>query len=163
SIRVARGSRETRSGYFIDLGDVTEAAIEVSERGWQVAQLPDAYFWRPKGMAPLPLPSRDGSIDLLRQYVNVREGGFRLLIAWLTAALLPHGPYPILALHGEQGSAKTSLAKVLRLLIDPQDCAHLVKPTSIRDLMVTAVNSRLLVYDNLSAMPDWLSDGLCGI
>jgi hypothetical protein len=114
-------------------------------------------------MAPLPVPSRDGSIDLLRRYVNVREDGFRLLIAWVTAALLPDGPYPILALHGEQGSAKTSLAKVLRSLIDPHDCAHLVKPTNIRDLMVTAVNSRLLVYDNLSAMPDWLSDGLCGI
>jgi hypothetical protein len=163
SIRVARGSPESRSGFFIDLGDSTEATIEVTERGWQVVDRPDAFFWRPKGMAALPVPSRDGSIDLLRRYVNVREDGFRLLIAWLTAALLPEGPYPILALHGEQGSAKTSLAKVIRLLMDPQDCAHLVKPTNIRDLMVTAANSRLLVYDNLSVMPGWLSDGLCGI
>src|SRR5262249_48727960 len=132
SIRVARGSPESRSGFFIDLGDSTEATVEVTERGWQVVDRPDAFFWRPEGMAALPVPARDGSIALLRRYVNVREDGFRLLIAWLTAALLPEGPYPILALHGEQGSAKTSLAKVIRLLMDPQDCAHLVKPTNIR-------------------------------
>ena len=68
------------------------------------------------------MPSRDGSIDLLRPYVNLTEADFRLMIAWLTAVLRPVGPYPILVLHGEQGSAKSTLAKVLRLLIDPQAC-----------------------------------------
>src|SRR5262249_318976 len=147
--RVARGSPEKGWSYFIDLGDSTEAAIEVSEDRWRVVDRPDVHFWRPNGMAALPVPSRDGSIELLRRFVNVSEDGFRLLVAWLPAALLPEGPYPILSLHGEQGSAKSSLSKILRLLIDPQVCAHLVKPANLRDLMVTAANGWLLVYDNL--------------
>jgi hypothetical protein len=110
---------------------------------------------------PLPMPSHDGSIDLLRPYVNLGKRDFRLMVAWLTAALRPVGPYPILAIHGEQGSAKSTLARILRLLIDPQSAPLLIPPKSTRDLMVTAVNGWLLAYDNISAIPAWLSDSLC--
>ena len=42
------------------------------------------------------------------------------MVTWLTAVLRPVGPYPILVLNGEQGAAKSTLVKVLRLLIDPR-------------------------------------------
>ena len=89
------------------------------------------------------------------------EADFPLLVAWMAAALLPEGPYPLLAVHGEQGAAKTSLAKVVRHLIDPQASPVTLAPRSARDLMVTAANGWLLVYDNLSKIPNWLSDCLC--
>jgi len=107
------------------------------------------------------MPSHDGSIDLLRPYVNLSKGDFRLMIAWLTAALRPVGPYPILAIHGEQGSAKSTLARILRLLIDPQSSPLLLQPKSTRDLMATAVNGWLLAYDNISVILSWLSESLC--
>ena len=122
---------------------------------------PEIQFRRPEGMLPLPVPAHGGSIELLRPYVNVTDDGFRMVVAWLTAALRPVGPYPILSLHGEQGSAKSTLAKIVRLLVDPQACPLLVEPASTRDLMVTAVNGWLLAYDNISSIPNWLSDGLC--
>jgi hypothetical protein len=131
--------------------------------GDQDSERPDIQFKRPAGMLalPVPVPVRGGSIELLRPYVNVDDAEFLLVIAWLTAALLPVGPYPILSLHGEQGSAKSTLARMLRLLIDPQACALLAEPASIRDLMVTARNGWLLAYDNLTDIPGWLSDSLC--
>jgi hypothetical protein len=42
----------------------------------------------------LPVPSRDGSIELLWPYENLCDRDFRLLIAWMAAALRPVGPYP---------------------------------------------------------------------
>ena len=84
------------------------------------------------------MPARDGSIDLLRPYVNLTEPDFRLMIAWLTAALRPVGPYPVLVLNGEQASGKSTLARILRLLIDPQACPVLALPSSTQDLMATA-------------------------
>ena len=42
-----------------------------------------------------------------------------LVLAWLFGALRAGGPYPVLAIAGEQGSAKTVLSKILRALIDP--------------------------------------------
>ncbi len=46
-------------------------------------------------------------------------------------------------------------------MIDPQTALLLAEPGSTRDLIVTAVNGWLLVYDNVSVLPGWLSDGLC--
>jgi hypothetical protein len=93
--------------------------------------------------------------------VNLSEPDFRLLVGWMAAALAPEGPYPILAIHGEQGSAKSTLARIVRLLVDPQVSPVLAQPRSTRDLMVTAFSGWLLVFDNISAVPDWFSDGLC--
>ena len=83
------------------------------------------------------------------------------MIGWLTAALRPVGPYPILVLNGEQASGKSTLARILRMLIDPQTCPVLALPKSTHDLMATALNGWLLVYENISAIPGWLSDCVC--
>ena len=117
-------------------------------------------FQRPDGLLPLSsVLAGEGSIELLRPYVNLSERDFRLLVVWMAAALRPVGPYPILALYGEQGSAKSTLARVVRLSIDPQAAPLLTEPRSTRDLMVTAVNGWLLAYDNIGVIPAWLSDG----
>ena len=152
---------EYDSPYWLDLGDASGKAIKIAADGWLVVDRPGVNFRRPQGLLPLPMPVRDGSVELLRRYVNLTEPDFRLLITWLTAALLPVGPHPILVLQGEQGSAKSTLAKVLRLLIDPQACPLLALPKSTRDLVATAVNGWLLAYDNISTIPTWLSDALC--
>jgi hypothetical protein len=149
------------STYFLDLGDPSGRAIQIRADGWLVVDRPSVPSRRPWGQLPLPMPSREGSINLLRPYVNLDNGDFRLLIAWLTAALRPVGPYPILALHGNPGSAKSSLAKVLGLLIDPQACPLLAPPQNTRDVMATAVNGWLLVYDHIRVIPHWLSASLC--
>ena len=160
-IRTGRGEDGEGSTYFIDLGDPGGRAIEISDRGWLAVDQPEVHFRRPEGFLPLPMPGRDGSIDLLRPYVNLTEADFRLMVTWLTAVLRPVGPYPILVLSGEQASAKSTLVKVLRLLIDPHTCIALNPPTSTRNLMATAVNGWLLAYDNVSDIPRWLSDALC--
>lgn len=112
-------------------------------------------------MLPLPMPRTDGSIDLLRPYVNLDERDFRLFTVWVTASMIPMGPYPPLVLQGEQGSAKSTLARVARLLIDPHSVPLLGEPASTRDLMITAANVWLLTFDNLRTLAPWLSDALC--
>ena len=154
SLRFSFGSAATASGknapYFLDLGDPSGRAIEIHPQGWFVVDRPDVHFRRPAGQLPLPMPSPDGSIDLLRPYVNLSNDDFRLLITWMTASLRPVGPYPILVLSGPQASAKTTLATMIRLLIDPQVCPVLYPPDSTQNLMATAVNGWLLAYDNIS-------------
>jgi energy-coupling factor transporter ATP-binding protein EcfA2 len=149
------------SPYFLDLGDPSGRAVAIGEQGWKVVDRPAVHFRRPEGLLPLPVPARDGSIDLLRPFVNLTEPDFRLMIGWLTAALRPVGPYPILVLNGEQGSGKSTLAKILRLLIDPQSCPVLTIPSSAQNLMTSALNGWLLVYENISAIANWLSDCIC--
>jgi hypothetical protein len=149
------------SPIFLDLGDSSGGAIAIGDHGWSVVDRPDVYFRRPEGLLPLPLPARGSSIDLLRPYVNLTEPDLRLMIAWLTAALRPVGPYPVLVLNGEQSSGKGTLARILRHLIDAQTSPVLALPSRMENLMTTAVNGWLLAYENISSIPDWLSDYVC--
>ena len=71
------------------------------------------------------------------------------------------GPYPLLAVSGEQGSAKTVLSKILRALIDPNAAPVRTVPREERNLFVAATSSHLLAFDNLSDLPVWISDALC--
>jgi hypothetical protein len=71
-------------------------------------------------MLPLPLPVRGGSVGSLAPFLNLAsENDFVLVVGWLLGALRAGGPYPVLAIAGAQGSAKTVLSKVLRAVIDP--------------------------------------------
>jgi len=149
------------SACYLDLADPGGQAVRIDPDGWSVVNNPDVHFRRPVGHLPLPIPSREGSIDVLRSYVNLTDRDFRLLIVWMAAAIRPFGPYPILGVYGLTGAAKTSLVKIVRLLVDPQAAAFLAEPRSTRELMVSAVNGWLLAYDNIGVIPNWLSDGLC--
>jgi hypothetical protein len=154
---------ELPDGISLDLGDEHWQVVHVTADGWSVlAGHPGARFRRPRGLAALPLPVKGGSIDELRPFLNVgTDDDFRLLVAALLAALRPQGPYPIVILLGEQGSSKSTAARVLRSLSDPSTSPLRTAPRDERDLMVAARNSWVLAFDNLSTVPDWLSDGLC--
>jgi hypothetical protein len=158
-LRVARD--ESGTAFVVDLGDAARRAVSVSAGGWEVVGHPGVLFWRPPGQRAFPVPERGGSIEQLQKYVNVYPRHWPLLLAWLTAALRPRGPYPVLVLTGEQGSAKTTLAQVCRRLVDPHAALLRSLPRSERDLMVSAHNNWLLAFDNISKLTDWQSDSVC--
>jgi hypothetical protein len=148
---------------YIDLADRDWRVIEIDEDGWRVIDTPPVYFRRSSGMKPLPEPVAGGSLkDDLRPLLNVKtDDEFVLTVAWLLAALYPAGPYPVLALAGEQGSAKSMRANFLRALVDPNSVPLRTLPRSEHDVFIAARNSHVLAYDNASGLPDWLSDTFC--
>lgn len=153
---------EQNEKIYMDLGTQSWEAIEITKDGWRVIQEVPVRFRRASGMLPLPHPERDGSIDELKPFLNFdSEAGFILIIGWLIAALSPRGPYTILALHGEHGSAKSTTARVLRSLLDPNKVALRSEPRESRDLMIAANNGWCLAFDNLSYIKNQLSDDLC--
>ena len=77
------------------------------------------------------------------------------------ACYRPGKPFPLLALHGEQGSAKSTTARILRALVDPNKAALRSEPKDERDLMIMATNGWVVGLDNLSRIPPSLSDSLC--
>lgn len=149
-------------GVFIDLGDPNWRAIHVTANGWRLVEDPPVCFRRSPGMQALPVPEPGGSIDELRALINVPDDGdWALVKAWLVAALFPRGPYPVLAIRGEQGSAKSTLARMLRALVDPATPELRSDPRDLRDLAIAAEHCWLLALDNVSRIQGWLSDALC--
>jgi hypothetical protein len=157
-IRVAEHSGHI----YLDLADERWRAVEIGPNGWQVITNPPVRFRRAAGMLPLPTPVRGGSIEALASFCNLpNRDDFVLVVAWLLATLRHGGPYPLLAISGEQGSAKTMLSKLLRALVDPNGASVRAAPREERDLFIAAGNGHLLAFDNLSDLPTWISDALC--
>jgi hypothetical protein len=86
-----------------------------------------------------------------------------LAITWLLAAFRDRGPYPVLAVAGVHGAAKSTFCRVLRALVDPNTAPLRALPREERDLFITAANSHLLAFDNVSGLPGWVSDALCRV
>jgi hypothetical protein len=159
-VRVRLG--ELDGAIYLDLGRDDWTAVRITAEGWSVVTNYPVRFRHPRGLLPLPLPERPGNITALRDLANVpSDTEWRLLLGWLLAAFRPCGPYPVLILTGEQGAAKSTTARLLRSLIDPNAAPLRSEPRDGRDVVIAAGNSWLLALDNLSYMPAWLSDCLC--
>jgi hypothetical protein len=147
---------------YVDLADEKWCAIEIDADGWRVIARPPVSFRRAAGMLPLPTPVRGGSLAELHLLINVQDDqDIVMIIAWLLTALRGRGPYPVLALTGESGSAKSMLATLLRALVDPNTAPLRTLPRDERDLFIAANNGHVIAIDNVSTLPPWLSDALC--
>jgi len=153
---------ENNGKFYLDLGDADWNIVEITPQGWTMLQDSPVKFWRPKGLAPLPIPVPGRGLDKLRQFLNVGLNADLILVkAWLLAVLHPKGPYPVLVFIGPQGAAKSTTVRVLISLIDPKLTPLRVLPRSVQDLMILARNNWIVSFDNLSSIPPWLSDSLC--
>jgi hypothetical protein len=147
---------------YLDLGDTAWTVIEIGSDGWRIAKDPPVRFRRAPGVQPLPTPAPNGSLNMLRPFLNVGcEAEFDLGVAWLQAGVRNHGPYPVIAISGEQGSAKSTFSRVMKTVIDPNSSPLRALPREDRDLFIAATNGHALVFDNVSGIPAWISDTLC--
>ena len=120
AVRVA----EQGGAIYLDLADSDWRAVEVTAAGCGIVDNPPVRFCRRRGMLALPAPIPGGKVDDLRGLVNIPDDdAWRLLVGWLIAALRPGRPFPVLVVNGEQGSAKSTLCRMARALIDPNEAA----------------------------------------
>lgn len=161
-----RAARPNPDQIYIDVGDADERVIHVTPTGWEVlnanCDVP-VLFRRTNLTAPLPIPEPGGDLEQLWQFVNMpSEDDRQVLRGFLVGAHVLVGlPCPILALLGEQGTAKTSSARRVFALIDPTT-APVRRPPSDADSYIHAVqSSRGTIFDNLSSISHWLSDAMC--
>lgn len=149
---------------YLDLGDETWTAIRITAHGWEPVTRCPVHFLRPASLQPLPMPERGGMVEELFSLCNITERQSQsLALSWLVAACRPGRPVPLLAVTGKQGSAKSTTAEMLSRIIDPKITALRTKPKDEETVMVSAHNSWVIGYDNLSGIPDWLSDFLCSL
>lgn len=149
---------------YLDLVNDSWEAVKVTSSGWRI--LPSSAipvkFVRKDNMAPLPYPTRGGTVEILRRFLNVKtDEDFVLFVSWVIGTFNPDGPYPTLVLQGEQGSAKSTSVRVARSITDPAEEPLRSPPRNERDLAIAASGNWTPALDNLSGIKLWLSDALC--
>lgn len=155
--------------FYIDLCNDDWEAIEVDEAGWRVVKNPAVRFVRADGMLPLPHPEEGGSLNDLKDLLNIKDTdkdedskrNWSLCLAWLLQAMRPEPQHPILALKGGEGTAKSFTAFLLRSLVDPHDSPDDYTPPDLRTLCIWAEHEWVVALDNISSMPEWLSNAMC--
>lgn len=155
------------NGLVVDLGDDSGRVVAVSPAGWKVVNKAPAgwpLFRRTNRVLPLPVPERGGSLDELRDLLNVTDETWPLVLGWLIAAPFGWIARPWLFHTGPQGSAKTDGAVLILCIIDPRKVLTSAPRKGDRsDPAALASSSFLLGFDNLSHVPPELSDWLCSL
>jgi hypothetical protein len=109
------------AGLVLDLGDPSGRVVVLGPGGWELTERSPVLFRRTKLTGILPEPERGGRLEALRELglVNLSASTWPLAIAWLVAALVPDIAHPIPLLVGEQGTGKSTTARLLSRLVDP--------------------------------------------
>jgi len=148
-------------GYYVFLGDDGLHVAEVLATGWRILDYSPVKFWKPSSAQSLPMPQVGGNLSKLWEFVNIPEHDRLLVLAWMLEAFRADTPFPILALSGPQGSAKSSTGNKLRQLIDNNAVNLRSAPKSIEDVFVSAGCNWLACFENISHLSPAMQDALC--
>lgn len=149
---------------WVDLCDDERNAVRVDASGWRVvgsAEVPVKFFRGP-AMRSLPVPEPGGSVDEIRPLVNMPDDDdFVLFIGWIIGTFNPGGPYGILSVSGEHGSAKSTVCMFAVRMTDPRVPELRRPPRNEQDLFVAGKGCHVLALNNVSGIRADLSDALC--
>jgi len=143
-----------------DLGNDEQSFVHVYPNGVQIREETQLYFMRSNSKRQ-SLPTLPGDLSLLEEYLTVNGDGFHAIIVWILTAWVPGVPTPVLILKATEGSGKSVQAALLAMLVDPSASQGRSLPRDEERWQNTVHGSKLLFLDNISTIPNWLSDLMC--
>lgn len=162
--RIALENRATCQGETIwyDLSNEEWSAVRITKEGWTIEAAPPVLFRRQMHQQPQVQPVSGGKMEEVLEFFNLAEGEQPLLLlVYIVSCFLPDIPHPVPILHGPQGAAKTTFARILRRLIDPSSVEVLSMPNVPNDLIQLLSHHWFAFFDNVTGLPEWASDALC--
>jgi hypothetical protein len=150
-----------QSGIVIFLGNDQWQVVEVQPTGWRVLQKSPVKFWKPASMQSLPIPQAGDHIEELWEYLNIQKQDQPLMLAWMMECFRSNTPFPVLSLHGPQGSIKSSTHDRARQLTDPNKVNLRAAPKTTEDIYISAGVNWLVSFENISRLTPQQQDALC--
>jgi hypothetical protein len=149
---------------YVDLGGKDWTFIEIDARDWREVKADDVdvRFRRGSGQMELSFPVVGGSINDLRAFMNLAsEDDFIQLVSWLLGTLRTGVPCPMLVLSGEQGTAKSTTAEMLKMLVDRCKMLSRAMVRDEQELAIAMRHTHVVNFDNVSHISAAISDALC--
>jgi energy-coupling factor transporter ATP-binding protein EcfA2 len=127
------------------------------------------WFFKPNAFEPtyrpiffngyprqLPLITNDQQRQSLALFQIFNKFGLKdselLLITWMISAWIPDGNLTALEITGEPQSGRTTLQKIIRLLIDPSVLFFSKLPNNAKELKSILLDSYVLSFDHVSTI-----------
>jgi hypothetical protein len=149
--------------FYYDLINRNWQCIEVTADGWAKRPCPILFKRYAVNSAQVE-PSREYPSDVLDQFLaltNVVRPDWLIVKCYILSAFMSEMPKPVLMPYGEKGSAKTTFQRLIKRLVDPSSVEFLSIPHERNQLVQNLSHNYLAYYDNVSSIPNWLSDEFC--
>ena len=147
---------------YYDLADSKRRAVCITPEGWSIDDDPPILFRRYTHQKAQVAPESRGDLKSVLPFLNLRdESSERLVLVYVVSLFVPDIAHPISIIHGPQGAAKTTFLRCLRRMVDPSVTETLSLPSKLPELVQQLAHHWMPVFDNISKLPEWLSDDLC--
>jgi len=162
SLRIARH----HGGIAIDTMNGRNEVVLLSDGNVKRdACCPEVVFLRTDAMLPYPEISAEPDLKLVRKYLNTGDQECFILEIKLCHILATpieaHASFPIIHVQGSEGTAKTTAAKLLKTLVDPNSVDAVAMPKNQEDLYHAMAGNLLTIIDNARTISDSMSDLIC--
>src|SRR5918994_7664703 len=149
---------------YYDMSNQRWQCVKISEQGWEIANTPGPMFIR-YNQTPQIEPDRNYEPDIFDRFLqltNLKEDQDRILLkVYIVSLFIPDIPHAKLVLHGEKGSAKSTLQTMIKLLADPAKPTLLTIHSDRSEFIQQLAHNHIAYYDNVKVTPGWLSDEAC--
>lgn len=154
------------NGYiYYDLSNDKGEILQISTDNIKVLRKESNFaFLRTSHMREQVLPNLEADIDCiyrLKKYINVTGDNLKLLLIYVASLFIPDIPHPILVLTGSQGSAKSTLTRIIKRIVDPSGIGVATLPKSKREMSIHLSQEFLGCFDNTSGFSREIADLLC--
>jgi len=150
---------------YYDLSNEKWQCVRISPEGWEVVNSTPIPMLVRYNQIPQADPNRNyeqNIFDKFFQLTNLKEEKDRILLkVCIVLLFIPEIPHVILILHGRQGSAKSTLQTMIKLLVDPAKPKLLTIYNDVKEFIQQLAHNYVAYYDNLKKAPGWLSDEAC--
>ena len=157
-----RTAGNLKKSIVYDLIDDEQNAVLIDETGWKVTKnKPCKFLSSTTSLSQVkPEMTNEDVRDLLKPFINLKGDDFLIMILWLIHSYC-NSKHSGLLVMAERGSGKSTLCRVIQLLLDPTTLDVTVLPSKKDDLVTTLTNTYLACFDNVGYIRKEISDILC--
>lgn len=146
--------------YF--LADRLHQCIVINSKGWKLKKKSKYIFLKRAEMKEQVIPVKGGNLkELLAPFINMSEDSFILFLIYLVQCFFYNSNHFVAIISSGQGSGKSTLTKLIQLLIDPSLAEKALLPSSVDELKNHLATNLLVAFDNTKKLTDDFSDILC--
>ena len=162
-----RIGKDKKGDFYYDLCDEKWSAVKIEPNNIELVGQQPLIFTRNKNMKEqvkpvFDLKSPTESLGKILKHVTLEGSGNQLLYqVYLVTNLIPDISKPVLVVHGQKGSAKSTFLRITKHFVDPARMDLQTMPNSKKDMIISLQNNYFTCYDNLSSLSKTKSDLLC--
>lgn len=142
--------------FWYDLG--YDKAIKITPDGWEILAAPILFKRYSHQERQIATAMEGGDPREVFKFLNIGKDNQLLVLVYIISCFVPDIPHPIFHPHGDQGSGKTTLCRVIKKLCDPSTIPTVITPRDNTELIRKIAHNHVCLFDNMSKLPSWMSD-----